>query len=209
MKRPTVRLGGNPAHTWGKVDNDPSPLKEEIRRQFLPESASVLDLHCGLGKMYREAYEGRVAYYHGIDNTKVFDPRICTIQDNSAYVMANDISRYDVFDIDAYGCPWQLFYRVMQKAKQPRITAFLTDGAVIPRSSVSSHITLLQSAIEHLPRSFAVPGLRRWYIPMVATMLRDVEKRFGYRTVRASWTLNEKGTVYFWVVILDSVRETS
>ena len=54
-----------------KVDNSNERLKAELRTRFLPKEARVLDLFCGLGQMYRLAYEGRVSLYHGVDNQKV------------------------------------------------------------------------------------------------------------------------------------------
>ena len=50
--------------------------------------------------MYHRAYEGRVAYYHGLDREKVHNPDICEIQNNMAYIKKNKLDQKNIIDID-------------------------------------------------------------------------------------------------------------
>ena len=73
---------------------------------------AVLDLYCGNGTMFKEAYDGKVKNYFGIDKEKIFDNNLCVLEDNRRWVAKNDISGYNFFDLDAYGCPWLLMLKM-------------------------------------------------------------------------------------------------
>ena len=170
--------------------------KVELRLRNLPEIANVLDLFCGTGQMYRLAYEGRVQEYHGVDHKQIHDLKLCTLQNNNVYILTHDLSRYNVFDLDDYGCPWKELHLVMAKAKQPEITVFVTDGLVVHLKVIS-----LLSATEQIPRSMKIPGLNRWYVDTFGTMLRGIERRYNYQVVKAQYFPNSRETVYYWHIL--------
>ena len=104
--------------SWNKTDNSMENEKALMREKYLPENASVLDLFCGSGEMYKRAYRGNVCDYHGTDISKVHNLEICEITNNEKYVRRNDLDKYNTFDLDAYGSPWKLFYLIL-KMKKP------------------------------------------------------------------------------------------
>jgi hypothetical protein len=173
----------------------------ELRKRNLPESASVLDLFCGTGQIYRSVYEGQVQDYHGVDHKQIHDPKLCTLQNNNVYIQTHDLGRYNVFDLDDYGCPWKELHMVMAKAKQPEITLFVTDYLIL-REKLRQTVSKIVSAIEQVPRHMNIPGLNRWYVDSFGTMLRGIERRYGYQAVKAQYFPNAKETVYYWYILL-------
>ena len=186
---------------WNKTDNSMEHEKALMRIRNLPNGARVLDLFCGNGEMYRRAYQGRVLKYHGVDKKKIHNPEICTLTNNMAYVAHNDISEYNVFDLDDYGTPWKLLYLIIRKLLPGEITVFVTDGLVV-RQRVDGTVTKFVSATEHLPRKINLPGLNRFYVDIFATMLKNIEKRYGWITQKAQYFHNSKRTVYYWALKL-------
>lgn len=182
-----------------KKDNSNAWLKAEMRRAFLPEDARVLDLFCGTGEMYRRAYEGRALQYRGIDKAQIHDVQKCTLIDNVTYVTRHDMDKYNVYDLDDYGCPWALLYLILRKRAPGEITVFITDGLPL-RFKLSGKVTALISGIEQIPRDMKLPGQFRFYVDMFATMLLDVERRYGWKTEQAVYTHNDGATVYYWAL---------
>jgi hypothetical protein len=151
--------------------------------------------------MYRRVYQGRAAEYHGVDSQKVHSKELCTLTDNEAYVRSHDLSRYNVFDLDDWGCPWKLLYLILRKHPAGEVTVFVTDG-LAERMKRSGHVTALVSATERIPRNAVLPGLLRWYPDIFATMLLDLKRRYGWETTSATYFHNPQRTVYYWCVKL-------
>ncbi len=192
---------------WDKRDHSMLYQKVELRKRYLPEKARVLDLFCGTGQIYRSVYEGRARQYHGVDNKQIHDPRLCSLMNNNLYIQSHDLGQYNVFDLDDYGCPWKELHLVMAKAKQPEITVFMTDGLMVHLKVISlASASKMLSATEQLPRSMKIPGLNRWYVDAFGTMLRGIERRYGYQAVKAQYFRNTKDTVYYWYILFRKVN---
>lgn len=187
-----------------QVDNSMPWAKGELRKRYLPDDAKVLDLFCGSGEMYRRAYQGRVTSYLGLDKEKIHDERLCVLTDNERWVRRHSLDVYNVFDLDAYGCPWKLLYLVLGKRSAGEVTMFVTDG-MAERMMMSGHIAKMVSATERVPKNFMLPGLLRWYPDIFATMLLDVERRYGWRTTAAVYFHNPRRTVYYWAIRLEKL----
>lgn len=182
-----------------KTDNSNKYAKAALRKKFLPHNARVLDLFCGNGEMYKLAYKGNVAYYHGVDKEKIHDDTICTLCDNIDFIKNNDISKYNVFDLDDYGCPWPLFYLILRDAVQDELIFYITDGLVY-RQKLAGNVTKFVSATEGIPMGMNIPGINRFYVDIFATMLKDIKKRYGWETEKAVYFTNSKRTVYYWML---------
>jgi len=189
---------------WKSNDNSMEKHKIALRTKYLPENARVLDLFCGKGKMYQSAYKGKVLEYRGIDKEKIHDPEICVLANNQLYVKQNDISRYNVFDLDDYGAPWKLFYLICRKQLPPEITVFITDGLVV-RLAIDKRITKIISAIERIPPGTNIPGINRFYTDIFGTMLKDIEKRYGWKTDKAVYFYNNRASVCYWALKLRNI----
>lgn len=183
-----------------KKDNSSPERKIALRKQFLPNNSCVLDLFCGNGTIYKNCYQN-VKFYHGVDHEKVHTPNLCEISDNVKWVRRNDLSQYNVIDLDDYGVPWLLFFITLKKLRQDTITAFLTDGSPL-HMKLTGRVSKLISATERTPKKFNAPGLSRFYLDIALTMLAHTVPKFGYEISRLHYVPNDKKTVYYWYLEL-------
>ncbi len=187
-----------------KHDNSSPTLKATLRERMLKgvEKPRVLDLFCGNGEMYKRVYAGRAAEYVGVDREKVHDRSLCLIMDNRQYVAAHDLSRFDVFDLDAYGCPWGLMYRVLERAGVGPITLFVTDG-LAERLRRNNKPLQIVSATNRIPKGMRIPAAVRWYEAMFKTMLLELGARFGWRVTHGLYGFNSGKSVCYWGIRLE------
>ena len=52
-----------------------------------------------------------------------------------------------------------------------------------------------------------IPGLNRWYVDIFATMLLDLEKRYGWRTIKAEYFHNARRSVCYWALKMEKPPE--
>jgi hypothetical protein len=97
--------------------------KIAIRQKVLDEIGSVntrvLDFFCGVdGKMYNAVWE-QARYYAGIDMRWDFrhDERMRYVGDNKIFARHLELEKYNVFDVDAYGNPWEILEIISKRRK--------------------------------------------------------------------------------------------
>lgn len=121
----------------GKTKNSDfaKSAKAQIRKNVIQEigtSTVVLDLFAGEGEMYRAAYKGEVSDYVGCDLEWPRDDRLIYVCDNRRLLRAIDLGRFNVFDLDHYGSPWE---HVMILAKRRPVASGERIGVVITEGS--------------------------------------------------------------------------
>ena len=94
-----------------RIDNNPQALnaKITIRRNVLAAigaNAAVFDAFAGTGRMYAEVWKD-AGYYTGCDVKPQADSRLMFCADNRRVMRAIDLQRFAIFDLDAYGSPWE------------------------------------------------------------------------------------------------------
>jgi hypothetical protein len=83
--------------------------KAEIRRLVLEAvgpGSRVFDAFAGTGQMFAKAWKGAGGYV-GCDMRFVRDDRTAFVADNRRVLRAIDLAPFNVFDLDAYGSPWE------------------------------------------------------------------------------------------------------
>ena len=120
-----------------KTNNHPAAAKAkaELRRLVLDEvgadRAAVFDAFAGDGKMF-EAVWSRAAQYTGCDLVWYRDQRTAFVADNRRVLRAIALDRFNIFDLDAYGSPWEQALIVADRrpvASGERIGMLLTEGS--------------------------------------------------------------------------------
>lgn len=119
-----------------KTDSHEAGLdaKIELRRRVLAHvsPAHVFDAFCGLGEMRREAWSA-AASWTGCDQRPWSpDQPARFIADNLDVMRAIDLSRFNVFDFDAYGSPWGqmlILAKLRRWAPGERGAVLVTDGS--------------------------------------------------------------------------------
>lgn len=149
------------------------PVKLQLRRRAMdfvggPERASVLDLFAGDGAMYRAVWS-QAADYHGCDNEEWYrDGRKVWICDNLRLLRAIDLSPFNVYDLDAYGQPWDQLYLLAARRR-------LDPGE---RAVIVCTIGMRHAMINKIPHGrkkegSRVPGRLKPSIALLAQIRRD------------------------------------
>jgi hypothetical protein len=99
------------ARLSAKTDNNPAALKAkiDIRRRILEaigRPAAVFDAFAGAGEMHRAVWK-HADRYVGCDLKWQRDGREMFCADNRRVMRAIELKRFNVFDLDAYGSPWE------------------------------------------------------------------------------------------------------
>ncbi len=94
-----------------KTDNNPQAFaaKVTIRKNVLAaigDKASVFDAFAGAGEMYAAVWKTAAAYT-GCDLKWARDGRMMFAADNRRVLRAIDLAPFNLFDLDAYGSPWE------------------------------------------------------------------------------------------------------
>lgn len=121
-----------------KVHNAPAalPVKLELRRWVLQEisPAHVFDAYCGPGEMWRGAWKDAASYV-GCDECEwsVATPFSRFVGDTVAVMRAVRLEDYNVFDIDAFGCPFGAAMALARRKwrRQEMCAVVFTDGSSI------------------------------------------------------------------------------
>lgn len=185
-----------------KKDNSDPRIKAALRTRYLPDGARVLDLFCGDGEMYRRCYAGRVAEYRGVDRKKVHDSALCDLDDNRRWVRTHDLSRFDVFDLDAYGSTFEIYALVMRKARAERVSFFITDGSQV-KMRLDQRMARLFCATEGFPAQTKIHGISRFYSQIFMTAAVKIAARNSYGIDRSYVaTTGVRGSINYWFLQL-------
>lgn len=114
-----------------KTDNAKINAKQDLRNNVLNFFAEkhVLEVFCGSGEMYRDVWHVADTYT-GIDIKKQFDERNTICGDAVKAVSTIDLDCFNIFDIDAYGSPYDVLNIVLSRYQgdAKRLAFILTDG---------------------------------------------------------------------------------
>jgi hypothetical protein len=114
-----------------KTNNAKITAKEKLRVIQGINNLSVLDIYCGAGEMYNAVWN-KAKSYEGIDIKEFTDGRKLHIGDAPQILKKINIDKFDVFDIDAYGSPYECLLIILNKIKTRKIRHFIiTDGIEI------------------------------------------------------------------------------
>lgn len=114
-----------------KTNNAKTTAKKEIRDGVLDlfERSHVLEVFCGAGDMYKSVWS-RADTYKGIDKVKYFDCRDTICGDAMKAVSTIDLTEFNIFDIDAYGSPYEILSCIINRIdkKHDKYGFVITDG---------------------------------------------------------------------------------
>lgn len=158
-----------------KTDNASYPAKREIRSIALSmhEVSNVLEVFCGAGMMYRDVWFNADSYT-GIDKRKFFDERETICGDSQKALRIIDLNKYNIFDIDAYGSPYnELDYIVRNIKIDTRKTFIITDGSSMDlrMGRVSSGLRALTGIYFHeLKKAHLI------HDELIMTLIKNIEE---------------------------------
>lgn len=164
----------NAKHGW--------KAKVEIRRNVLDqigaERAKVFDVFAGPGVMWAEVWK-HASGYVGCDQEWFRDDRLVYVADNCRVLRCVDLSPFNIFDLDAFGSPWEQALIIAARrrvAKGERIGFIFTDG------------TSLKTRFGQLPKAMSQAagisangnmGIGRWHDEIIARCIAGVMRRMN------------------------------
>lgn len=116
------------------TDNHPiaRAAKVEVRRNVMAEigEAHVFEAFAGAGVMYDDVWRDAASYV-GCDKRWFRNGRKVYVADNRRVLRAIDLQPYNIFDLDAYGAPWEQAIIIAARRgvkKGERIGFAITEG---------------------------------------------------------------------------------
>jgi hypothetical protein len=178
-----------------KVDNHAAmaPAKIEIRNNVLQEigeSASVFDAFGGSGKMYEGAWRNAKDYVGSDLRFFPQDDRLAYVADNRRVMRSIDLGRFNVFDFDAYGSPWENVLILASRRtveSGEKIGIVITDG-----SGINMKQGGLPNALKQLCGIAGRPGgINRQQDQIMDTAIMAMCKRMNCELLKR-WQANGK-----------------
>lgn len=131
-------MGWASAVSADKVNNHPKSAgdKVAIRRRVLAavDRPRVFDAFAGSGRMWRNVWSN-AEHYVGCDLKWYRDRvRLAYVGDNRRVMRAIDLGAFNIFDLDAYGSPWDQATIVASRrmvASGEKVGLVLTDGSLM------------------------------------------------------------------------------
>jgi hypothetical protein len=163
--------------------------KVEIRRRVLaaltPGRARVFDAFAGPGLMWAEVWQHAAAYV-GCDDRWHADARCCFVADNRRVMRCVDLAPFTVFDLDAYGSPWEQALILAARrhlAPGEQVALVLTEGTWMKTRTGTGWPAALRQACG-ITRAASGMGDKGMHDELIARALRTVARTMGGRIVR-------------------------
>lgn len=171
-----------------QVDNheasfaDKVKLRSNVLEAIGAGEAKVFDAFAGTGQMHKAVWS-KAAAYEACDVRYLPDERLAFVGDCKRVMRNLDLSRFNVFDLDAYGSPWEVVIILASRRKvapAERIGVVITEGSGLKLKfgSLPGAMANLAGAAVKLPG--AIRGGKelagRAIVAMARRMNCDVEK---------------------------------
>lgn len=161
--------------------------KVELRRLALeaigPGEARVFDAFAGSGVMFEKVWKG-AASYTGCDLKFFRDGRRAFVADNRRVLRSIDLTAFNVFDLDAYGAPWEqalIIARRRPVSPGERIAIVLTEGSGLSLKQQNLPIALkVIAGIDGLPPR----GANRYADELLGAAIRGFAARLKCKVLK-------------------------
>lgn len=209
------KFGSILARVGGKsrtVDNSAKKTKVKIRSEILEligaDRAHVFDAFCGAGSMYDSVWKSAASYV-GCDLTWYKDERSVYCADNRRVLRSVDISTYNIFDLDAYGNPWDCATIIADRypmKKGRRIGMVLTDGMLNTLKMGGMPLSMaLLGGFKRATPSHPRPGQgnKSQRDKIISQVLSGLAKRMAvkYEIIRMAENSRTSGVRYYGMIL--------
>jgi hypothetical protein len=194
-----------------KVDNHPRSEGDKARLRELvlaAVNAPVFDAFAGDGTMYRRVWHAAPGYVGCDLRWFAEDPRPAYVADNRRVLRCIDLNSFGIFDLDAYGSPWECALIIAgRRTVRPgeRIGFALTEGTYT-KLKMGAAPKALAELCGMKPHTV---GLGQAFDDLIATALRGLARRMGC-SIERLWRARGKSAahvVYLGVVLEGSAAE--
>jgi hypothetical protein len=205
---------------YGKRDNSKPAegAKAKIRENVLgiigAENARVFDAFAGEGRMYRAVWH-KAAYYVGCDRDWFPDDRLAYAGqlpnhpiDNRRVLRAIDLTRFNLFDLDAHGSMWEQFWIIAARrpcAPGEKIGIVITEGTGLKMNmgGASRDLAWIAGVKTHMP------GMGSARDGLIEKALRRTVAKMGCKVLRRWEARGNKGSrVLYLGLILEALEQS-
>ena len=155
------------------MDNSNLNAKISLRKYFLEKvpDPNILEAFAGEQReLYHACYEGKPVT--SLELKKVAGT--LTI-DNKKFIAAADLSKYNFFDLDAYGSPYELMLNIMKK-KTGEYVIILTEG-LDREMAYGSGSKLIQTIINN-KAGITIPTLHKHHEFIVKLLIKKISEKY-------------------------------
>ena len=179
-----------------KRENSARITKAAIRSRVLAsigaEQAHVFDAYAGAGVAYYGVWK-RAASYVGCDLKWYPDERLVYVADNRRVLRLIDLLAFNIFDLDAFGSPWEQAYIMSARrtlSPGERFGLVITDG-----SGLKLKFGAFPTALGLLANvSHKASGLAKQQAKIIDSALDSVAARLGGSIVERWQAVGKKGS---------------
>lgn len=134
-----------------RATNAKIAIRKRVLEEIGRDKARVFDAFAGEGLMYREVWS-EASSYIGCDKLFFRDDRLCFAADNRRVLRALNLAPFNLFDLDAYGSPWEQMFIIAHRRRlmpDERVGVVLTEGEGMKMKMGGMSIPLAQLAGVH------------------------------------------------------------
>lgn len=191
-----------------QVNNHPLSMeaKIELRQNVLEHlgaPARVFEAFAGDGSMYRGAWH-QAEHYVGCDLEWYRDDRYVFVGDNRRVLRAIPLEPFNVFDLDAYGSPWEQALIVADRRKWKkgeRVSLIITDG-----TGLNMRFGQMPGAVTQLTGIKKFAGVSRKREWIISRCLAAWAGRIGAQPVKR-WSAHKKqGASVLYIASIFEIR---
>ena len=182
-----------------KVDNarKAKSAKVEVRRKVLEAidgATHVFDAFAGRGEYFKSVWRDATSYT-GCDKRYFPDERRAFVADNRRVLRAVDLDAFNIFDLDAYGSPWEqaVIIAARRKLKEgERVGMVFTegDGLKYRMNGVPNAVTQL------IGLRSGIAGLNHQRDKILAALVTEIARRMGGEIVKRWQAQGRTGHVF-------------
>lgn len=204
-------LMGNLVRGVAKSNNTAAAGKAKVtlRRNVLTaigaERAHVFDAYAGDGQQYRAVWH-EAASYVGCDLEFFPDERLAFKCDNRRVLRTLDLAAFNIFDLDAYGSPWEQLYLIAVRRRMTageRVGFVLTEGQgmKLKMGGMSLALSLL-AGIHHY-----LPGLGSAQNELIERALQRVGSMIGGTVIHRWEAAGKSGSAMRYIgLVIEATR---
>ncbi len=202
-------MGGKVLHNGARALNAKIAMRRSVLEHVAP--AHVFDAFCGPdGEMWREVWRDAAGYV-GCDEVYVpFDPRHRFVGDNRRIMRAIDLQAFNVFDLDAFGDPWEQLTILGARRRwsaAERGALLLTWNDVHTRIGGASHALAQAAGLKD--RKSRGSDAEQVITPMAVRRFLRTSRVKPLRFWKAYGISSEGGSTHmsYWAIVFDGIGE--
>lgn len=163
-------------------------IRENVLLAIGTDRASVFDAFAAAGELHKAVWH-RAHSYVGCDLQFFRDDRMAFVADNRRVLRSIDLAQFNLFDLDAFGSPWEQAYIIAKRrplAIGERLGLVLTEGSALGvdfrrmagmgmgrgqdwliNRAVDRIAAMMHAAVVHRWQAVGKMGSRMYYIGLV------------------------------------------